>query len=296
MSILKSKRTLILAFVLASTCTFVLWPYIDCYGQMHLNLAEKISLDGYSTSLVDCGSGDSPTIIIEGGINQTKRNYYGLQKKLMRHARVITYDHAGIGQSSVSGNPRTLPNYVKELESVIAAKNLEPPFVLIGHSLGGHIIRYYTHVNPDDVAGLVFLDHAHEDWFKYIRENWSDKEQERYFNFFNPEITSEDQVTLLERASYEQNQDLIRGKVIPANIPVLMFTGIDEKHQSRDGTRDSQDNYAWTSMQLSLISHSENAKQIVDWDTGHYPHIDKPKQVSQEINSLIKKIRDSYKQ
>lgn len=288
MKLLKSRTFLTFLLVPFALLAVFLWPYVDCYGQMHFNLAEEISLGDFSISHVDCGS-DNPTVIIEAGLNQSKRSYFGLQKNLMSTARVITYDHAGTGESTISGNPRTLPFYVQELESFIASKNLKPPFIIIGHSMGGYVARYFAHMHPNDVAGLVLLDSAHEDWNNHVKNNWPEKEREEFLDFFNPEITSQEQVRVIERAMYEKNQDIIRDIQIPTHIPVLMFTGIDENHQRKDKEGKLQDNYKWASMQLSLLKfHEKNAKQIIDWDTGHWPQYDKPQQVSKEIRHFIK--------
>ena len=52
-----------------------------------------------------------------------------------------------------------------ELHALLAAANIPPPYVLVGHSFGGLSIRAYASSHPEDVAGLVFVDPAHpEDW------------------------------------------------------------------------------------------------------------------------------------
>ena len=71
-------------------------------------------------------------------------------------------------------------------------KNIHPPLILVGHSSGGHTIRYYTHLYPEEVAGLVFIDMPHEDWLNHIRENWSQEEINDYFPFWYPETQNRD--------------------------------------------------------------------------------------------------------
>ena len=188
-----NKKVFLAAIVIGVAVLFFLAPYVDCYGRQRLGLSETVPLDGYALSAMTCGS-KKPTVIFEAGLNIHKGSYYDLQRRIFRHAKVITYEHAGIGKSTMSGNPRTLPYYVQELKAMLAYKKLEPPYILIGHSLGGHIIRYFTYLYPDEVAGLVFLDQPHEDWFRHIRANWSIEEQNEYFKWWNPEITSPDQI------------------------------------------------------------------------------------------------------
>jgi pimeloyl-ACP methyl ester carboxylesterase len=45
----------------------------------------------------------------------------------------------------------------------LARSGVEPPYVLVGHSLGGMLIRLYAHEHPDQVAGMVLVDSSHED-------------------------------------------------------------------------------------------------------------------------------------
>lgn len=287
-----NKKLLLPVIAIGFAAIFVLAPYIDCHGRMRLGITETVPLDGYDLSIMSCGS-KKPTVIFEAGLNIHKGSYYDLQRRIFRHAKVITYEHAGIGESTRSNNPRTLPYYVQELKALMAYKELEPPYILIGHSLGGHIIRYFTHLYPDEVAGLVFLDHPHEDWFRHIRANWTIEEQNKYWDWWNPEITSPDQVNLIERLEYDNNNDLIRGKVLPDNIPVLMFTGVNAKHFRKDPIGKAEDMHAYAKMQLSLIYHLVDAKQIIDWETGHSPQRDKPDEVAREIGEFIDKVRES---
>jgi pimeloyl-ACP methyl ester carboxylesterase len=259
---------------------------------MRLGLSDVVTSDGYELATMTCGN-DKMTVIIEPGLNVRKESYYGLQRRIFSHATVVTYDHAGIGESTVSNNPRTLPFYVQELKDMLADMELEPPYILIGHSLGGHVIRYFTYLYPDEVAGIVFLDHPHEDWFRYIRENWSPDEQVEYFKWWNPEVTSQDQVGLIERLEYDNNNDLIRGKVLPDNIPVLMFTGDNHNHFRDDPVKKAADMQAWAMLQFSLIYHVGGVKHVIDWETGHAPHRDKPDDVAREINAFIDKVKQT---
>ena len=134
-------------------------------------------------------------------------------------------------------------------------KKLSPPYILIGHSLGGHIVRYYAYLYPNEVAGLVLLDEPHEDWFKYVRETWDPDDQKRYFKFWNIETTNIRGFGLKELDEYEANCDSIRGKQISKDIPVLMFTGKAKGHFRKDPVNLEKDYLVWKKMQHSLIEN-----------------------------------------
>lgn len=259
-----------------------------------LHWEENVDFGEYSLSVRDWGKG-KPTVIIEGGLNQPKHKYFLLSLFSSNITRVIAYDHAGVGDSTNSHNPRTLPYYVKELRNLIKKKNLHPPFILVGHSSGGHIIRHYTYLYPEDVAGLILIDSPPENWFKYIRENWSHEEITHYFKWWYPDHPDFTKIETLEKLAYEKNCDLLHGEKIPKNIPVLMFTGNNVRHFRKDEAGKKADFKAWAEMQHSLIEGLDDAEQIVDPQTGHYPFKDKPFMVVDEINKFIKKIKDREK-
>lgn len=250
---------------------------------------EIVDFGEYSLSVRDWGKG-STAVIIEGGLAQEKDKYFLLSFFTSTITRTIAYDHAGIGFSTKSPNPRILPNYVEELRKLMRKKDINPPFIFVGHSSGGHIIRYYTHLYPSEVLGIIFIDVPHENWFKHIRENWTEEQIIRYFKWWYPEDPDMTDIPTMEKLKYEVNCELIRGKIIPANIPVLMFIGNNKYHFRKDEAGMKADMKVWAEQQSSLVKNRGNAEVIIDWETGHYPFKDKPIMVVRKINLFIKKI------
>ena len=249
---------------------------------------EVVDMGGYQISLRDRGQG-TPTVIIEGGVDVEKGAYHDLQLRLAQYTRVISYDRAGVGESTASGAPRTLPNFTRELEALLEKLQVPPPYILVGHSLGGHIIRYHASVFPERVAGLVFLDHPHEDWFRYIRATWPKAEADAYFKGW-PTDPSKVGPKHQELLTYERNCDLVRGIQLPPDIPVLMFTGNNRWH-FRQGIGQERDRQEWLRLQKSLLTGVKDARHIVDWETGHWAFFDKPDMVEREIADFIEKCR-----
>jgi pimeloyl-ACP methyl ester carboxylesterase len=77
--------------------------------------------------------------------------------------RVCTYGRAGLGWSERGPKPRTAANIVAELRALLAGAGVGPPYVLVGHSAGGLYALLLAHTYPDEVAGMVLVDAAHED-------------------------------------------------------------------------------------------------------------------------------------
>ena len=103
---------------------------------------------------------DAPTVVLDhslGGIDG-----YFLIEEISKLTRVFIYDRAGYGWSDPSPQPRTSDRMVAELDDLLARAKVEPPYILVGNSLGSYNVRLYAHRFPEKVAGLVLTDGLHE--------------------------------------------------------------------------------------------------------------------------------------
>lgn len=103
-----------------------------------------------------------PTIILEAGMGGCSIGWALVQQELSRHSTVLSYDRAGFGWSSQPMNDPTCESYVDDLRLLLQALQLKPPYLLVGHSFGGMIMRMFASRYPDDVIGIVLVDAAHE--------------------------------------------------------------------------------------------------------------------------------------
>ena len=108
------------------------------------------------------GSG-SPTVVLEAGLGDQIRAWAFVQPKISARTRTCSYDRAGLGFSDPSGRPGTSANAVADLHNLISAASIKPPYILVGHSLGGMYVRLYADRYPADVAGLVLVDPVSEE-------------------------------------------------------------------------------------------------------------------------------------
>jgi len=107
---------------------------------------------------VRCTGAGSPTVILEGGDEDTLASYGYAVPALTEVTRTCRYDRANLGGSDPAPGPRGLKELVGDLEQTIAAAEIPGPYVLVGTSGGGYITAGYAFVHPDQVQGLVFVD------------------------------------------------------------------------------------------------------------------------------------------
>ncbi len=122
-----------------------------------------VDVDGHkmrvqTSGLEDAGAG-TPTVVLEAGFMLDGISAWtSIFDDIAEFAPVVAYDRAGIGQSEVDGEPPTPQHIAENLRALLGVLGAEPPYLLVGHSLGGPFIRMFTALYPDEVAGLVHVD------------------------------------------------------------------------------------------------------------------------------------------
>ncbi len=134
----------------------------------YLRLGRLVQVaDGQRLYMSDMGPADGvhPTVIFESGIAATSQNWLQIQEAVAGYTRAVSYDRGGLGWSSASASERTPSNIVRELRTLLQEAEIPGPYVLVGHSFGGLVVRQFAAQHPDEVAGVVLVDPMRvEEW------------------------------------------------------------------------------------------------------------------------------------
>lgn len=123
-----------------------------------------VDIGGFKLHVNSTGKRNSkPTLVVEAGAGGHSEYYYWIAQGLSDSIRVVRYDRAGIGYSELSDTPRDPETVAHELHDLLERTGESPPYILAGHSHGGHYIRVFKKLYPNEVAALVFLDSGHPD-------------------------------------------------------------------------------------------------------------------------------------
>lgn len=107
--------------------------------------------------LYEQGSG-SPAVILEAGIAGTSLGWALVQPEIAKFTHVCSYDRAGLGWSDAVRSVSSVSDAISDLRTLLSRANVQPPYVLVGHSFGGLLVRAYAQRRPEEVAGLVLVD------------------------------------------------------------------------------------------------------------------------------------------
>ncbi|MFP5249006.1 MAG: alpha/beta hydrolase [Acidobacteriota bacterium] len=104
-------------------------------------------------------------VVFEAGIAATNLNWHLIQERVARFTATASYDRIGLGWSSPCRSLRTPGNISVELRSMLEVAGIKPPYILVGHSFGGLVMRRFAAMYPEDVAGVVLVDPMRcEEW------------------------------------------------------------------------------------------------------------------------------------
>jgi thioesterase domain-containing protein len=129
-----------------------------------------IDVGGYRLEARVKGTGN-PAVVFETGFTGGILLYRKLQDRIAEHTQTLVYERAGLGRSDPGPQPRTAEQMARDLHSLLAALDIRPPVVLVGHSAGGLFMRVFAHDYPAEVAAMVFIDPATEASYERMRQS-----------------------------------------------------------------------------------------------------------------------------
>jgi len=121
---------------------------------------------------VHCVGEGSPTVIFDAALGASSLSWSLVHPAVARVTRACTYDRAGFGWSDAGPLPRTAGRIADELHQLLQRGAVPAPYILVGHSYGGLVMRLFASRHAGDVAGLVLIEPA-------IPEEWAEPTAEQ---------------------------------------------------------------------------------------------------------------------
>jgi len=237
---------------------------------------------------INCIGSGTPTIILEAGWNDVLDTWSYVQPDIAEFSRVCSSDRAGLGKSETDPLPRSMDKEVTELYALLEAAGVEGPYILVGHSYGGMLMRLFVDHYPESVAGLVLVDSAHPDSFRrnltvLPPESPDDGESLRFYREWltyeveNPTVKIDPQ--LLEAGSL-------------GNIPLVVLTA-KLRERAEDFPKELNEKFIqnWVELQEQLALLSTNSRHVFAEQSGHFVQHDQPELVIEAVLEIIEQSR-----
>jgi pimeloyl-ACP methyl ester carboxylesterase len=129
---------------------------------------QKVDIGGRSLRIVRAGpaAGAAPLIVCEHGAFGCASDWAVVQERLAaKGLRSLAYDRAGLGFSDAGPAPRDGRAINDDLEALLSALGETGPILLVGHSMGGLMVRLFALERERPLVGLVLVDAVTPDVF-----------------------------------------------------------------------------------------------------------------------------------
>lgn len=126
---------------------------------------------GSKSLFLSCtGTRHGPAVILESGRGRASSDWSKVQPDIAAFTQVCSYDRDGVGQSRPQRTvPEDAAQFVDDLHRLLSVAGVQPPYVLVGHSLGGLLVRLYQMKYPETVKGLVLIDPVHGETWRVLQ-------------------------------------------------------------------------------------------------------------------------------
>ena len=268
---------------------------------------ELVDVGGHRLHINCTGTG-SPPVVIEAGLGDWSTSWGLVQPEVAKTTRVCTYDRAGQGWSEVAAQPGDAAQFAAELHTLLQKANVPGPYVMVGQSLGGFIVRIFAHDYTSEVAGVVLVDSMNP---KQVTESLSNKLAllssleaalarvgvgrllvklpafaqsmppggEAYYPLlFRPQSY---QTTAKEYKALPVSAAEAAAVKSFGDLPLIVLTA------------KLNDNPGWPEWQPELLQLSSTSQQLFAENSGHSIQFDEPKAAIEAIVKMVELVRQS---
>jgi len=264
-----------------------------------------------------CTGDGGPTVVLDSGLGDSYLSWHKVQPEIAKFTRVCSYDRAGLGYSDTSSQPRTSRVIAEELHALLQAAGVTPPYVIVGHSMGGYNVRLYTSMYPKDIAGMVLVDASHPEQenrfppeLKNMEGSWHREAEFIAYTmpFGIPRLLGLCDEGAIDRAAdcngHTATERMAEIQAFPESAVQAALTGpfgdLPLVVLSHDPDKFSNDlppdlaksvNQLWETMQEDLAHLSTRGAQTVAKNSGHYIQIDRPDVVIDAVRRIVEQAR-----
>ena len=243
-----------------------------------------------------------------------------MQPQIAQFTRICSYDRAGMGYSDSSRKLRTSREIAEELHALLHNAGVSPPYILVGHSMGGYDVRLYASLYGGDVTGMVLVDSSHPDQQKRLPPAINDLDagwlrEAEFLEFTTPFglprllgfCSHDDEVRAADCNFHSARENVAELRAFPesaaqaaatgslGNLPLAVLSHDPDKPQPdlpEDLVKPFHD--AWAQMQEELAQLSTRSTHVIAKNGGHYIQLDRPDVVIEAVRNVVEQARQAH--
>lgn len=235
------------------------------------------NVGGHQVEVATAGSGGAATVVFEAGLGDDWTPWDEVASEVAQRAPVFAYSRPGYGASDAPRTPRNPAQIVEELRSLLAYEGYAPPYLLVGHSMGGTYMELFAKAHPDEVTGVVLVDPRPRDFLEVCeaaRLDWCGL-PESLLATAPPAMVAEYRDFAAASAEIEAAGPF-------GAYPVRVLTA--PVHPVSPARAE-----LWESMLAALAAEAPDGQQIIVEGSGHYIQNEHPDVVANTILGLLDK-------
>lgn len=288
----KSSYTKVSIIRLSSLLLFTIYAvsFVSCSDNNEIDTPEyqetTVDLETHKLMTYTVSKKTKYLVVFESGHGNDHTSWYSTGKSSeilsisnFLNSDVLLYDRAGYGKSGFNTEPRDINKLRTELEKVIDQFANNRKVILVGHSLGGLIIRDYAIKNPSKVGGLLFVDATHE---KY--NHFSQEQINSFYTTYKTTYGANSGIAL-ETLELIENLKYMSGLPNLPDVPVIAITSM-----KTDAEHNTADRQLWYESTEYLKSGVTDFTHISTIKSGHFIQLDEPDLVLENIKLLLSKL------
>ncbi|RJF97905.1 alpha/beta fold hydrolase [Noviherbaspirillum saxi] len=227
-----------------------------------------------------CSGTSAPAVVFINGSGGPIEGWHKVFDTVATFSKVFAYNRPGTGGSSKAAVPQTGSHMVDSLRTVLKTAGLAPPYVLVGHSLGGLIANLYARMHPSEVRAVVMLEATSPQDVAILPkyETRLQRLANSILNFLQPQDPHAE--TLHVTATVAELQ---RAPAFPS-IPMTVISG---GKPAMAWATAPQALAARAQHQKELVSLSPFGKQVIVHSSGHFPQFTEPQLVISTIRDAV---------
>ena len=208
----------------------------------------------------------SPTIVFENGMASTFETWKKIPDSLSKDAKILVYNRAGLGLSKQATTKRTIPNMVQDLQQLLKSQNVEGPYILVAHSMGSYISRYYALKYPENVSGILLVDPSPDQMY----DEYTEKQTSDFLAFGDENFKDSSEGAKAEWNNYLDNRKFVQ-EAISNKIPITILSATQ---------------WDFYKYHTSILNQNKRSKHL-KIEGSHDLHHDHPDIIIKEILNLI---------